>query len=45
VFWTGSWEVTEAKLWQHLRTLNMVLIPKDYGEDDPPPLEPGAETH
>jgi hypothetical protein len=45
VYWIGDADLTEAKLWRHLRTLNMVLIPKGYGEDDPPPLEPGAETH
>jgi hypothetical protein len=45
VYWIGDAGLTEAKLWRHLRTLNMVLIPKGYGEDDPPPLEPGTETH
>jgi hypothetical protein len=45
VYWIGDAGLTEAKLWRHLRTLNMVLIPKGYGEDNPPSLEPGAETH
>jgi hypothetical protein len=45
VYWIGDADLTEAKLWRHLRTLNMVLIPKRYGEENPPPLEPGAETH
>jgi hypothetical protein len=45
VFWIGDASLTEASLWRHLRTLNMALIPKGYGEDDPPPLETGAETH
>jgi Domain of unknown function (DUF4123) len=34
IFWIGDAELTEARLWQHLRTLNMVLIPKAYlGEE------------
>jgi hypothetical protein len=45
VFWIGDLDLTEAKLWRHLRTLNMALIPKGYGENDPPLLEPGGETH
>jgi hypothetical protein len=35
VFWIGYSNLTEAKLWRHLRTLNMVLIPRDYVEDVP----------
>jgi hypothetical protein len=30
VFWIGGASLTEAALWKHLRTLNMVLIPKEY---------------
>jgi hypothetical protein len=46
VFWIGSAELTEARLWHHLRTLNMVLIPRGYGEEDfTPPVEQGGETH
>jgi hypothetical protein len=45
VFWIGDANLTEVNLWRHLRTLNMVLIPKGYREDDPPPVERGGETH
>jgi hypothetical protein len=45
VFWIGHAGLTEAHLWRHLRTLNVVLIPKGYGEDEPEPLEEGGETH
>jgi hypothetical protein len=45
VFWIGDADLTEANLWRHLRTLNMVLIPKGYGEDEPEPVEEGGETH
>jgi hypothetical protein len=45
VFWIGDANLTEANLWRHLRALNMVLIPKVYGEDDPPPIEAGDQTH
>jgi Domain of unknown function (DUF4123) len=45
VFWIGDSELTEARLWRHLRTLNMVLIPKGYGEEDPPPSGEDDETH
>jgi hypothetical protein len=45
IFWIGDADLSQAKFWRHLRTLNMALIPKGYGEDDPPPLEPGGETH
>jgi Domain of unknown function (DUF4123) len=45
MFWIGNADLTEAKLWRHLRTLNMALIPKDYGTDDPPPRNEGDETH
>jgi hypothetical protein len=44
VFWIGDADLTEANLWRHLRTLNMVLIPKEYREDDPTKAE-GEETH
>jgi hypothetical protein len=33
VFWIGDASLTEAKLWRHLRTLNMVLLPKEYVEE------------
>ncbi len=39
VFWVGDLELTEAALWRHLRTLNMVLIPKQYVEDIPEELQ------
>jgi hypothetical protein len=45
VFWIGDADLTEANLWRHLRTLNMVLIPKGYGGDEPAPVEEGDETH
>jgi Domain of unknown function (DUF4123) len=45
VFWIGDASLSEAKLWRHLRTLNMVLIPKGYGEEDTPPPGEGEETH
>jgi hypothetical protein len=45
VFWIGDSELTEARLWRHLRTLNMVLIPKGYGEEDLPPSGEDDETH
>jgi hypothetical protein len=45
VFWIGNAELTEAKLWRHLRTLNMVLIPKEYDAEDTPPPGEDDETH
>jgi hypothetical protein len=30
VFWIGNSSLTEVALWQHLRTLNMALIPKEH---------------
>ncbi len=50
VFWIGDAALTEPALWRHLRTLNMVLIPKEYdsGPDEPSPESPAsgiAETH
>jgi hypothetical protein len=46
VFWIGNAELTEAKLWRHLRTLNMVLIPKEYdAEDNKPPPGDDEDTH
>jgi hypothetical protein len=30
VFWIGDADLTEANLWRHLRTLNMVLIPREF---------------
>lgn len=45
VFWIGGASLTEASLWRHLRTLNMVLIPKEYDRQDIPPPAEGEETH
>jgi hypothetical protein len=45
VFWIGDAGLTETNLWRHLRTLNMALIPKGYGEDEPQHVEEGDETH
>jgi Domain of unknown function (DUF4123) len=45
VFWIGDAAMTEARLWRHLRTLNMVLIPKGYGEEDAPPPAESDEAH
>jgi hypothetical protein len=45
VFWIGDAGLTETSLWRHLRTLNMVLIPKGYGEAEAPPPADGDETH
>jgi hypothetical protein len=33
VFWIGNPALTEVALWQHLRTLNMALIPKEYDRE------------
>jgi hypothetical protein len=35
VFWIGDAMLTEAALWRHLRTINMVLIPKEHVEEMP----------
>ncbi len=40
VFWIGDATLSEPALWRHLRTLNMVLIPKEYDRD---PDEPSPE--
>jgi hypothetical protein len=45
VFWIGNAELTEAKLWRHLRALNMVLIPKEYDAEDTPPPGEDSDTH
>ena len=45
VFWIGDANLSEPALWRHLRTLNMVLIPKEYDAPDAPPPAGGEETH
>jgi hypothetical protein len=45
VFWIGDASLTEPVLWRHLRTLNMVLIPKEYDSGGAPPPAEGDETH
>jgi hypothetical protein len=45
VFWIGDAGLSEAALWRHLRTLNMVLIPKEYNAPDEAPSAEGEETH
>jgi hypothetical protein len=45
VFWIGNKELTAAKLWRHLRTLNMVLIPKEYDAEDKPPPNESDQTN
>ena len=45
VFWIGDTNLTEPKLWRHLRTLNMVLIPKEYDRQDAPPPVEVEETY
>jgi hypothetical protein len=35
VIWIGGEDVGEASLWRHLRTLNMVLIPRQFLPDGP----------
>jgi hypothetical protein len=42
VFWIGDATLSESALWRHLRTLNMVLIPREY---DSGPDEPSPESH
>jgi hypothetical protein len=36
VYWVGDNALTEWRLWHHLRTLNMVLIPKEFLPSIPP---------
>jgi hypothetical protein len=45
VFWIGDAALGEAALWRHLRTLNMVMIPKEYDEAGAPPSAEDEETH
>jgi hypothetical protein len=45
VFWIGGAGLSEPVLWRHLRTLNMVLIPKEYDAPDTLPRGEGEETH
>jgi hypothetical protein len=50
VFWIGDATLSEPALWRHLRTLNMVLIPKEYDRGPDEPLSESrtagiAETH
>jgi hypothetical protein len=45
IFWIGDAGLTEAALWQHLRTLNMVLIPREYDNQKAPRPVEGEETH
>lgn len=45
VLWTGDAGLSEERLWRHLRTLNMVLIPKEYDRQNVPPPFAGEETH
>jgi Domain of unknown function (DUF4123) len=45
VFWIGNASLSEPALWRHLRTLNMVLIPKEYDAPDSAAPAPGEETH
>ncbi len=46
VFWIGDRQLKEPSLWRHLRTLNMVLIPKEYDpkETESLPVESGNES-
>lgn len=54
-FWVGEASLAEPVIWRHLRTLNRVLIPQGYGEDDKGPStlpisvangqEGGGKTH
>jgi hypothetical protein len=45
IFWIGDATLTEASLWRHLRTLNMVLIPKEYDAEEDEPVLAGHDTH
>ena len=45
VVWIGDTTLTEAALWRHLRTLNMVLIPKEYDAPDTLAAATGEDTH
>jgi hypothetical protein len=44
MFWIGDSSMTEPALWRHLRTLNMVLIPKEYDAPDIVPPADGEEA-